>query len=112
MDICWRLHAAGFSVSYAPEVVVTHTQGEPTAIERELAALRLFTGLKTFLDLHYPPLRRAGVIACVIADMITRIALFIVPAAINLGNGLYRSRVRGYMKVLRLYLAATIVHGE
>lgn len=112
MDICWRLHKAGFSVRYAPEVLVTHTQGEPAAQTRDLAALRLFTGLKEFADQHYPPIRRAGVIACVIADMALRITLFAVPAALDLREGLYRSRVRGYMKVLRLYIMKAVVRGD
>jgi hypothetical protein len=107
IDICWRLHKAGFMVRFAPEVCVTHSQGDPGAASRDVAAVRLFTGLRTFIGLHYRTVPRLTVRACVIADMLGRIALFGLPAAANLGGGIFRSRVRGYFKVLALYLGSS-----
>jgi GT2 family glycosyltransferase len=102
-DICRRLWSAGFAVLFAPSVRVVHALGEGAAQRRDVAVVRLFTGILTFLRLHYSPARAGAVRACVVADMILRLALFAPHAALT-GNARSAERVKGYREVLRMAL--------
>lgn len=103
-DLCWRVKDAGYDVLYAPEVSITHTQGEPSPERRGLGALRLFTGIRIFLHQHYPWWKRWPVEACIVADMLMRIVIFLPLTALSGGKTLYKSRLWGYWQVLKLYL--------
>lgn len=102
-DICWRLRHAGFAVLFAPSVRVVHALGEGAEQRRDVAVVRLFTGILTFLRLHYTPARAGAVRACVVADMAIRLALFAPHAALT-ANARSAERVKGYGEVLRMAL--------
>lgn len=103
-DLCWRLQQAGYRVAFTPEVALTHTQGNPSPETRDLAMVRLFRGLQTFITRNYPPVRRRSVSAAVILDMLLRLALFTPQMLLRPRNPLPRKRVKGSLKVLKAYM--------
>lgn len=103
-DLCWRLRAAGYRVMHAPDVAIVHTQGEPSAARRGDSMIRLFAGLKLFTSKRLPPARRLGLRAAVLLDMLIRFALFAPLVLVRPGDTLTRSRLRGALTVLGMYL--------
>jgi N-acetylglucosaminyl-diphospho-decaprenol L-rhamnosyltransferase len=102
-DLCWRVSGKGWNVYYAPEVTFIHTQGEPAPEHRDRGMMMLFTSIRVFLRERYPPLKRGAVSTSVIADMLLRIAAFAPLAAIRPGDTLTRSRLRGAVRILRMF---------
>jgi GT2 family glycosyltransferase len=107
-DLCYRLAQAGFEILFTPEVTITHSQGEPPPEKRDVAALRLFNGIRTFLRQHYRPTRRRAVESCIVCDMLVRIGLFSIPGVGGPDSVLRRKRLEGYRKILRLYLKGSV----
>lgn len=103
-DLCIRLHDAGYGVYYAPGASIYHTQGEPSAERRGAQAVRLFTGIRTFIYQHFGVFRRASIEACVILDMIMRLVIFAPLALVQRKNVMHRSRLKGYWAVFRMYV--------
>ncbi|MCX7018624.1 MAG: glycosyltransferase family 2 protein [Candidatus Sumerlaeota bacterium] len=102
-DLCWRLREAGWDVCYTGDVSIIHTQGDPPPERRALSIARLFDGINTFISQHYGAPRRAAVRACVITDMILRIALYSMMRLRRPGDKLLESRLEGAKRVLRNY---------
>lgn len=104
-DLCWRCHAAGMPVIYDPAVHLFHTQGDPAAgAARETGIVRLFDGMKRFVDLNYTGAKRGGMYLAVCLDMILRLCIMVPMQALKQNDLLLQSRVRGYSRVLRQWL--------
>lgn len=101
-DLCWRCRELGLPVIYDPTVRIWHSQGDPAAgAARELGIVRLFDGMKRFVDLNYSGVRKAGMYGVVITDMLLRLAIMAPLKIVRKDNALLQSRVRGYSRVLR-----------
>lgn len=74
LDLCHRLHAAGWEVHYAPEATVVHVEGASTDQDRHAMAGQLFASLERFYRRHdperLPRLRR--VMKAVLVERIAR----------------------------------------
>jgi len=103
-DLCWRLHKAGWDVCYAGDVSIVHTQGDPPPERRAQRIASLFNGINTFITQHYPAHRRIAVRACVIMDMLARIALYTPICLMRRKDKMSKSRLDGAQRVLRQYL--------
>lgn len=100
-DLCWRALQQKFEIFYDPTVHIWHTQGDPAGAAREVAIVRLFDGLKLFVDLNYKGLRKAGMYASVITDMILRCIILRTIEMAKGPNDLRTSRLNGYRKVIQ-----------
>ncbi|HEX5719127.1 MAG TPA: glycosyltransferase [Thermoanaerobaculia bacterium] len=54
LDLCHRLHGAGWEIHYTPEATVVHVEGASTEQDRHAMAERLFVSLEQFYRQHYP----------------------------------------------------------
>ncbi|MEA2562774.1 MAG: hypothetical protein QOH06_4278 [Acidobacteriota bacterium] len=54
LDLCYRLHGAGWEIHYTPEATVVHVEGASTEQDRHAMAERLFVSLEQFYLQHYP----------------------------------------------------------
>jgi GT2 family glycosyltransferase len=54
LDLCHRLHRAGWEIHYAPEATVMHVEAASTNQNRHAMAERLFLSLEQFYRRHYP----------------------------------------------------------
>lgn len=104
-DLCWRCHQLALPVLYDPTVRIIHTQGDPPAgPARERGIVRLFDGMKRFVDQNYSGFRLTGMYFVVTLDMIIRLAIMLPLQAIRKNDLLLQSRIRGYSQVLRQWL--------
>jgi GT2 family glycosyltransferase len=105
-DLCWRCHQLGLSVIYDPGVHIWHSQGDPAAgAARENGIVRLFDGMKRFVDENYAGLKKAGMYTSVITDMLIRLGIMIPLKTVRRDDQLLESRVRGYQRVLKQWTA-------
>ena len=54
LDLCQRLHGAGWEIHYTPEAAVVHVEGASTEQDRQAMAERLFVSLEQFYRQHQP----------------------------------------------------------
>jgi N-acetylglucosaminyl-diphospho-decaprenol L-rhamnosyltransferase len=73
LDLCHRLHGAGWEIHYTPEATVVHIEGASTEQNRHAMAERLFVSLEQFYRQHYPE-RLTRLRRVVKAVMLERIA--------------------------------------
>lgn len=100
-DLCWRCRKLGLPVIYDPGVGIWHSQGDPAAGARETGIVRLFDGMKRFVDCNYSGVGKAGMYGAVITDMLLRLAIMSPLKVLRKNDALLLSRVRGYSRVLR-----------
>ncbi len=99
-DLCWRCGQMSLPVIYDPTVHIWHSQGDPAAGARETGIVRLFDGMKRFVDLNYTGLRKSSMYGVVITDMLLRLAILSPLQLFRRNNTLLQSRLRGYKRVL------------
>lgn len=83
VDLCWRLAAAGRQVWFTPAAEVVHAGGASTGPRRGEARERFYAGMLRFYRRHYPPSRRAWLLAVLRGVALTgaaATALLLVPA--------------------------------
>lgn len=103
-DFCLRLHQAGRTVWFTPCVSVYHTQGEPSAANRDKGILRFYDGLSTLLFLRHSPGNRRLIQVQVLADMVLRCLALLVIIPFSFGNRLIMvNRFKGYCGVFSHY---------
>lgn len=73
VDLCWRLHAAGWEVHFAPVATVVHVGGASTRRVRAAMAARRVQSARLFYRLHYSPLRVAVLEGLIRAAMLVRL---------------------------------------
>lgn len=103
-DLCWRCKKAGLPVIYDPGVHIWHSQGDPSADARETGIVRLFDGMKRFVDTNYRGLRKNSVYFSVIADMVLRLVILLPLKLVKRKSKLLDSRIRGYRRVLKQWM--------
>jgi GT2 family glycosyltransferase len=54
LDLCHRVHLAGWEIHYAPDATVVHVEAASTNQNRHAMAERLFLSLEQFYRRHYP----------------------------------------------------------
>lgn len=105
-DLCWRCRALKLPVVYDPRVRIFHSQGDPAAgAARETGIVRLFDGMKRFVDLNYTGTRRACMYFVVCLDMVMRLGIMGPMLLFRPHDLLLQSRVRGYRRVLKQWIA-------
>jgi len=73
VDLCWRLHAAGWEVHFAPVTTVVHVGGASTRRARAAMAVRRVQGARLFYRRHYSPVRVAVLEGLIRAAMLVRL---------------------------------------
>lgn len=103
MDLCYRCHKLLRPVIYAPAICVIHTQGDPPPEKRHIALVRLFTGIKIFIEHHYSAGKRFRVKLAVILDMLLRLAVLGWAIILHPRKVLLKNRLRGVIEVIKLF---------
>lgn len=106
MDLCYRLRLASFDIVQDPRIKVLHTQGDPSPEKRVEAIKRFFSGLETFLCLHYPLLKRSSVRLSIILDLTLRTILLAAcfVAFSKAAKPMNRARLTAYRQLLAWFV--------
>jgi GT2 family glycosyltransferase len=62
IDLCYRLHAAGWQVHFAPVTTIVHAQGASTRQYRTAMAVRYFASAMRFYQRHYSGIRLVALV--------------------------------------------------
>jgi GT2 family glycosyltransferase len=73
VDLCYRLHAAGWQVHFAPFTTVVHVGGASTMQRRTEMGVQVFASIMQFYRCHSPGIRHAEVIVIVKCLMLARL---------------------------------------
>jgi GT2 family glycosyltransferase len=73
VDLCWRLHAAGWEVHFAPVATVVHVGGASTRQIRADMAVRRVAGARLFYRRHYSRAHAAVLEGLIRAAMLVRL---------------------------------------
>ncbi len=101
-DLCYRLWEQGYAVLQDPSVEVIHTQGSPSANRRGEAIRHYFSGLETFVTLHYPCWKRITTRLSILTDLSIRLSLVGASRVLWPSNQSLRERSHAYATVLRM----------
>jgi len=73
VDLCYRLHAAGWQVHFAPVTTVMHIGGASTRQHRTEMGVQVFASLLQFYDRHSTAARRLQALVIIKALMLARL---------------------------------------
>lgn len=73
VDLCYRLHAAGWQVHFAPVTSVVHVGGVSTMQRRTEMGVQLFASIMQFYRRHFSGIRQAEVVVIVKSLMLARL---------------------------------------